>query len=187
VLAEEDRYPGYCRAGTRHPGAPTATRLRVEPETIHFIDRIQGAYAQDVAAVVGDAILKRRDGLFSYLLAVVIDDAAQGITHIVRGADLLDNTPRQIYLQRALGLPAPAYGHVPVLVEADGSKLAKSARAVPVHQTTPRFQLFRVLQLLDLSPPSCLEGAAVSELWAWARDNFGLNRLSKHLALRLER
>ena len=75
-------------------------------------------------------ILKRRDQLFAYLLAVVVDDAAQGVTHVVRGADLLDNTPRQIYLQRLLGLPTPAYAHVPVLVEADGSKLAKSARSV---------------------------------------------------------
>jgi glutamyl-Q tRNA(Asp) synthetase len=186
-LADEERYPGYCRGGPRSRGTPTAIRLRIESQTVAFVDRLQGAYQQDVAAVVGDPILKRRDGFFSYLLAVVIDDAAQDVTDVVRGADLLDNTPRQIYLQRALGLPAQRYAHVPVLTEADGSKLAKSARALRAHQTTPRFQLFRVLQLLELQPPSVLAGAEIDELWAWARQNYSLKRLSSRRTLPLER
>ena len=93
--------------GPQAPGAATATRLRVDPGYVQFRDRIQGSYRQDVAAAVGDVILKRRDQLFAYLLAVVVDDAAQGVTHVVRGADLLDNTPRQIHLQRLLGLHTP--------------------------------------------------------------------------------
>jgi glutamyl-Q tRNA(Asp) synthetase len=185
-LADDGRYPGYCRGGARNPSAATATRLRVEPETIRFTDRLQGAYAQDVACVAGDAILKRRDGFFSYLLAVVIDDAAQGVTHIVRGADLLDETPRQIYLQDKLALPMPEYAHVPVLVEPDGSKLAKSARAVPADRTASRTQLLKVLHLLELGPPLSLSGAPLGELWGWARAHWASNRLSKRLTLPLE-
>ena len=185
-LADEERYPGTCRSGPGNPGAPTATRLRIEPGTIEFTDRVQGRYAEDAAAV-GDAILKRRDRWFSYLLAVVTDDAEQRVTHVVRGADLLDSTPRQIYLQRALNLPTVHYAHVPVLVEADGSKLAKSARTVPADRTNPRVELFRVLQLLQLQPPHALAGAPVRELWAWARRNFSINRLPRARELRLER
>ncbi|MGD0493913.1 MAG: tRNA glutamyl-Q(34) synthetase GluQRS [Steroidobacteraceae bacterium] len=185
-LADEERYPGFCRGGPRNPGAATATRLRVDPETIGFDDRLQGAHAQDVAAAVGDAILKRRDGYFSYLLAVVVDDAAQGVTHVVRGADLLHDTPRQIYLQRKLALPVPRYAHVPVLVEPDGSKLAKSTRSVPADRTEPSKLLLEVLHLLGLAPPPGLIGAPVSELWAWAQAHWTLNRLYKRLALPLE-
>jgi glutamyl-Q tRNA(Asp) synthetase len=185
-LAGEERYPGYCRDGVRNPGAATAIRLRVAPETVRFVDRLQGAQAQNVASAVGDAILRRRDGFFSYLLAVVIDDAAQGVTHVVRGADLLDDTPRQIYLQRSLVLPTPQYLHVPVLAEPDGSKLAKSARAVPADQTAPRVQLLKVLRLLQLEPPRALEGAPVSELWGWAQAHWAPIRLSKGPTLHLE-
>jgi glutamyl-Q tRNA(Asp) synthetase len=185
-LADEERYPGYCRGGARNSGAATATRLRVEPETIRFTDRLQGAQSQDVSTVVGDAILRRRDGFFSYLLAVVIDDAAQGVTHVVRGADLLDDTPRQIYLQRQFGLPIPRYAHVPVVVEPDGSKLAKSARSVPADKTAPQTQLLKILRLLKLTPPAALAAAPVAELWAWARADWATNRLSQCLTLPLE-
>ncbi len=185
-LNGEERYPGHCRGGVRHPGAATATRLRIDPQMIGFTDRLQEGYAQDVAAAVGDVVLKRRDGFFSYLLAVVVDDAAQGISHVVRGADLLDQTPRQIYLQRALDLPTPCYAHVPVLTEADGSKLAKSAHSVPADRTTPCAQLLHILRLLQLDPPGSLSGAAVGELWAWARENWAPIRLSNRRTLRLE-
>ncbi len=178
-LAGQIRYPGYCRAGARRAGSPTATRLRIEPQTITFTDRVQGSQSEDVACVRGDAILRRRDGFFAYLLAVVVDDAAQGITHVVRGADLLEDTPRQIYLQRSLTLPTPRYAHAPVLVEPGGAKLAKSARSVPVDRTGPQFHLLKVLQLLGLAPPGALEGAPVAEIWAWARANWALTRLSK--------
>ena len=114
-------------------------------------DRIQGMFRQDVAAAVGDIILKRRDQLFAYVLAVVVDDAAQGVTHIVRGADLLDNTPRQIILQRLLGLPQPGYAHVPVLTEPDDSKLAKSRAQRSAATRTRRCRnCCRVFSLLGL-------------------------------------
>jgi glutamyl-Q tRNA(Asp) synthetase len=106
-LADEDRYPGTCRERPRLAGAAMGSRLRVEPRQINFIDRIQGQFRQDVAAACGDLLLKRRDQIYAYVLAVVVDDADTGVTHVLRGADLLDNTPRQIYLQQALGLPTP--------------------------------------------------------------------------------
>ena len=167
-LADEDRYPGHCRDAPRVPDTPTALRLRVEPGHIQFTDRIQGTFRQDVAAASGDLVLRRRDGLFAYLLAVVVDDDAQGITHVVRGADLLDTTPRQIHLQRALGMASPSYAHVPVLVEADGSKLAKSARSMRADAAAVLPQLLRVFTLLQLSPPPELRDGSRDDAWRWA-------------------
>jgi glutamyl-Q tRNA(Asp) synthetase len=181
-LADEDRYPGSCRERPLIPGVATATRLRVDPGFVQFSDRIQGSYRQDVAAAVGDVILKRRDQLFAYLLAVVVDDAAQGVTHVVRGADLLDNTPRQIYLQRLLGLPAPAYAHVPVLVEPDGSKLAKSARSAPLRERTAQAQLLHIFDLLGLEPPADLATATLGEAWTWAIARWDTKRVGRRLA-----
>jgi glutamyl-Q tRNA(Asp) synthetase len=176
-LAGEGRYPGYCRGGPRDSSVATATRLKIEPQSITFDDRIQGSYTQDVASVMGDAILRRRDGFFAYLLAVVVDDAAQGVTHVVRGADLLADTPRQIYLQRSLALPPPRYAHVPVLVESDGSKLAKSTRSIPARESGPQNQLLKVLQLLEMEPPVTLQGAPTGAIWQWAHANWASNRL----------
>jgi glutamyl-Q tRNA(Asp) synthetase len=184
-LAEADRYPGSCRQGPLIPGAPTATRLRVDPGYVQFSDRIQGTYRQDVAAAVGDVILKRRDQLFAYVLAVVIDDAAAGVTHVVRGADLLDNTPRQIYLQRLLGLPTPAYAHVPVLVEAGGGKLAKSARSVHVDARSALPQLLRVFELLGLGTPPDRAPSTIGAAWAWATQRWDIGLTPKRLTLPL--
>jgi len=184
-LADEDRYPGHCRAGPLMPGLPTATRLRVDSGCVQFADRIQGMFRQDVAAAVGDVVLRRRDRLFSYMLAVVIDDAAQRITHVVRGADLLDNTPRQIYLQRLLGLESPSYAHVPVLTEANGGKLAKSARSVRLDVDAALPQLLKVFGLLGLSPSSELTGAPLSDAWKWAIERWNINSVPKRLAISL--
>lgn len=181
-LAEESRYPGLCRSGPLSPGSATATRLRVEPGRIEFTDGIQGRFRQDVAAAVGDIVLRRRDGLFAYVMAVVIDDAAQGVTHVVRGADLLDNTPRQIYLQRLLELPEPNYCHVPVLTEPDGQKLAKSARSVHLDNAIAMQQLLEIFDLLNLAPPSDLADAALHEAWQWAHAHWRLQRVPKRLA-----
>src|SRR5690606_39334801 len=110
-----------------------AIRLRVpDGSRVSFVDRIQGEYSQDVAAAVGDFVLKRADGWWAYQLAVVVDDGAQGITEVVRGADLLDSTPRQLLLQRALGHPHPRYLHLPLVLDADGRKLSKSAGSLAV-------------------------------------------------------
>jgi glutamyl-Q tRNA(Asp) synthetase len=187
VLADEERYPGHCRTRRTRAGTAAAIRLQVNPREVHLVDRIQGAYRQDVAAAVGDVILRRRDRLFSYLLAVVVDDAAQEITHVVRGADLLDNTPRQIYLQQELALPSPLYAHVPVLVEADGSKLAKSARSVRLDPAQARLQLLRVFVLLGLDPPSEIADGGIGAAWGWARERWDIKRLASGQTLHLDR
>ncbi len=184
-LEDEARYPGTCRARPSVMGVPTATRLRVEPLSIQFTDRIQGTYRQDVAAAVGDIILRRRDQVFAYLLAVVVDDAAQGITHVVRGADLLDNTPRQILLQRLLGLPTPAYAHVPVLTEADDSKLAKSRRSVRLDGAEALPQLLGVFAMLGLTPPDSLAMATTAQALSWAIEQWQVKRVPKRLNVRV--
>ncbi|MDB6086359.1 MAG: glutamyl-Q tRNA(Asp) synthetase [Gammaproteobacteria bacterium] len=181
-LADEERYPGHCREGPLRPGVPTAIRLRVDPGRIQFADRIQGSFRQDVAAAVGDVVLRRRDQFFSYLLGVVVDDSAQHVTHVVRGADLLDNTPRQIHLQRLLHVDTPSYAHVPVLTEAGGEKLAKSLRSVRLESSSALPQLVAVFGLLGLSPPSDLAAMPLGEAWAWAIGQWKIENVPKRLA-----
>ena len=122
-----------ARPHGRHP----AWRLRVPAGPVEFHDRIRGTQRQDLREEVGDFVLRRADGLWAYQLAVVVDDALQGITEVVRGADLLDSTPRQLMLQRRLGLPQPAYAHLPLLLDAQGAKLSKSLRSAPVDGGDP--------------------------------------------------
>ena len=184
-LADEDRYPGTCRERPLLANSPTATRLRVESGYVQFTDRIQGTFRQDVAAAVGDLVLRRRDHLFTYVLAVVVDDAQENISRIVRGADLLDNTPRQIYLQRVLGLHTPQYAHVPVLLEPDGRKLAKSARSVHLEVDSAISQLYRVFELLNLSPPMEFMTAKIPDAWRWAIRQWTNAPILRHLSLQL--
>jgi glutamyl-Q tRNA(Asp) synthetase len=184
-LADEERYPGTCRAKPAPSGA-AATRLMVESRRIQFADRIQGVFRQDVAAAVGDLTLRRRDGIVAYLLAVVIDDAEQQVTHVVRGADLLDNTPRQIYLQQVLGLPTPSYAHVPLLMEPSGLKLAKSARSIRIETDSAERQLIAVFALLNLAPPADLCSAKLDEIWAWGRSAWRIANIPQRLAIRLD-
>jgi glutamyl-Q tRNA(Asp) synthetase len=183
-LEDEDRYPGTCRARSLAAGTPCSTRLRIEAGTVSFNDRIQGRFRQDVSAAVGDIILRRRDSIFAYVLAVVVDDAAQGVTHVVRGADLLDNTPRQIYLQRALGMERPSYAHVPVLMERDGGKLAKSRRSMRLGADSPAAHLLPVFSQLGLAPPESLQSAALAEIWSWAIGRWDIGNVPKCLSLR---
>lgn len=132
-------YPGTCRNGL-HGKLPRAWRVRVPDgaaATICFNDRWQGRQCQNLATELGDFVLRRADGLWAYQLAVVVDDAAQGITHVVRGADLLDSTPRQIHLQHLLGLPTPVYLHVPVVTNAVGEKLSKQSGAQAIDLAYP--------------------------------------------------
>jgi glutamyl-Q tRNA(Asp) synthetase len=184
-LEDEARYPGTCRVAPSAAGVATATRLRVDPGTILFTDRIQGTFRQEVSAAIGDVILRRRDRIFAYLLAVVVDDAAQGVTHVVRGADLLDNTPRQILVQRLLGLPTPQYAHVPVLTESDGTKLAKSRRSVRVSAEHALPQLLTVFSLLGMTPPRDLSRANISEAWSWAVGQWQVGQVPKRLHARV--
>lgn len=148
-------YPGTCRGGIAagRAGAPLAIRLRVGDERIEFHDAVQGAQVQDLARDVGDFIVRRADGLFAYQLAVVVDDAAQGITSVVRGADLLASTARQICLQRCLHVPTPEYLHVPVAIDDDGHKLSKQTLAHPLPDD-PVPALLAAWRFLDQREPA---------------------------------
>jgi glutamyl-Q tRNA(Asp) synthetase len=162
------RYPGTCRNGLPPGAAPRAWRLRVSDEPVSFEDAVQGSYTQQLERDVGDFVLLRADGYFAYQLAVVVDDADQGITHVVRGADLLDSTPRQIYLQRLLGVPVPAYTHLPVAVNAAGEKLSKQTRAEAVDVSRPVASLFAAWRFLGQEASPNIEEASVDEFWRWA-------------------
>jgi glutamyl-Q tRNA(Asp) synthetase len=146
-------YPGTCREGLKGREA-RAWRLRVPDGMVAWTDRRLGVQLQDVAAEVGDFVLKRADGLFAYQLAVVVDDGAQGITQVVRGEDLVDNTPRQLLLQRALGLPQPAYLHAPLVLGANGEKLSKQNGAAALDLRDPRSVVVNALSVLGLSVSS---------------------------------
>ncbi|MGD9599353.1 MAG: tRNA glutamyl-Q(34) synthetase GluQRS [Steroidobacteraceae bacterium] len=165
-MGDGGAYPGTCRHGATRPG-PAATRFRVDDGDYVFDDRFQGT-VHGAWRSRGDVVVRRRDGVVAYQLAVVVDDAWQGITDVVRGADLLDSTPWQLAIGQALGYPLARYAHLPVLVEPDGRKLAKSRRTIPVDSRRAGAALAQALTLLGLAPPADLAGAAPSELWAWA-------------------
>lgn len=176
-------YQGQCRNGMRGGRLEHAMRLITDNNRIQFCDRLLGNYAQRLEAEVGDFVLRRADGLFAYQLAVVVDDAAQGITHVVRGADIVDSTPRQIYLQRLLSYSTPAYLHLPLAVNAQGEKLSKQTLAPALNITNPQPQLFRVLEFLGQCPPSELARANLTELWSWAVANWAVHKIPSQRAL----
>lgn len=161
-------YPGTCRAGLQPHQAARAWRLRLIPGELAFVDRIQGRLVQDLARDVGDFVLLRADGQFAYQLAVVVDDAFQGVRQVVRGADLLDSTPRQIALQRCLGLAPPTYAHVPVATNAAGEKLSKQTRAPALDAARAAANLVQALTFLGQAPEAALARADVAEVWEWA-------------------
>jgi glutamyl-Q tRNA(Asp) synthetase len=161
-------YPGTCRGGLAPGRTPRATRVRVDTAVIEFEDAVQGRQRQDLATAVGDFVLVRADGLFAYQLAVVVDDAEQGITDVVRGADLLDSTPRQILLQRLLGLVTPHYLHLPVATNRRGEKLSKQTRARPIDSARPGAALARALRFLGQSVEDGVERASVGEILSQA-------------------
>lgn len=166
-LGAEAVYPGFCRDGIPDGKPARAIRFRAPSEVVAFDDRIAGRIEEHVGARTGDFVVRRADGLFAYQLAVVVDDGEQGVTQVVRGADLLYSTPRQIALQRALGLATPEYAHVPLVVNADGAKLGKRDGALPLpslDETHVRETLARALHHLGLSvepdaPRAMLEAA----------------------------
>jgi glutamyl-Q tRNA(Asp) synthetase len=175
---EHDRdsgYPGTCRAGPTRSG-PTATRFRVEDVAVSFEDRLQGRCDFRLRER-GDVIIRRRDGEIAYQLAVVIDDALQGVTDVVRGADLLDSTPWQIALQQALKLPTPRYAHLPLVVEPGGQKLAKSKRSVALDPSIAGPQLYEALVILRQEPPAALESEPAPSIVQWACQNWQSARL----------
>ena len=163
---EAEGYPGTCRNGPTKPG-PTALRFRVSDTRVEFDDLFQGTQSFDLATC-GDFVIERRDGIASYQLAVVVDDAFQEITRVVRGADLIASTPWQIDLQRALSLPTPIYGHLPLLLEPDGAKLSKSRHALPLDRSQVAKGLTATLTLLSQRPPADLAHSTVKDVWKWA-------------------
>ena len=168
-------YPGLCRDGSNATEA--AQRVLTDNEPIQFTDRLQGQQSQRLEAESGDFIVLRRDGLIAYQLAVVVDDHLQGITDVVRGIDLLDSTPRQIWLQMLLGYATPDYCHIPVVLNDRGQKLSKShgARAVPLEQAAET--LVTALELLGQGPPRELCSSPLAEVWTWALANWDMQVL----------
>jgi glutamyl-Q tRNA(Asp) synthetase len=161
-------YPGTCRGGLPPGRRARALRVRTEPRRIELVDRLQGTLRQQLDREVGDFIIRRADGLVAYQLAVVVDDAEQQITHVVRGADLLDSTPRQLYLQQLLELPTPSYLHLPVAVDADTEKLSKQTFARDVIAGRDNAVLLDVLAFLNQAVPDSAQDASRDELWQWA-------------------
>lgn len=161
-------YDNWCRDGSGVSGH--AWRLRCEG-AITFIDQRQGRCHQQPGAE-GDFVIRRADGLFAYQLAVVVDDAASGVTDIVRGADLLPLTGRQILLQHSLGVATPRYLHLPLVVDASGQKLSKQRHAPPLLDTNPVPPLVTILQLLGQRPPATLQRATLATVWDWAHHHW---------------
>ncbi len=172
-------YPGTCRDRAIAIGEACAWRLRVPDGIVEFVDRVQGRVAQDVGREVGDFVLRRRDGLYAYQLAVVVDDAEQGVTDVVRGADLLASTPRQILLQRALGLPMPRYLHFPVATDARGEKLSKQNLAPALDARSAASLIPVALAFLGQDVP---EGASTGELLAQAARRWSPDRVPRATA-----
>jgi len=165
-------YPGTCRAGRSEGRSIKALRVRTDGATVEFDDLWQGKIARQIETDYGDFVVRRADGLFAYQLAVVVDDAEQGITEVVRGADLLESTPRQIHLQTLLGLPTPRYAHLPTAVNAQGEKLSKQTLAAPIDAKNSLPELIRVLVFLGQAPPAELRDADLEALWFWAIGNW---------------
>ena len=170
-------YPGTCRTGLAPGRKARSIRLRVGPETVVFDDLVFGKQSQIPAQQTGDFVIRRADGLIAYQLAVVVDDAADGITEVVRGRDLLESTGRQILLQRALGLPVPAYMHLPLVVDRNGRKLSKSQADDPVAHLSPEKALSLALQALGHFPP--VECSDIDQLWSWALRHWSPARIPR--------
>jgi glutamyl-Q tRNA(Asp) synthetase len=163
-----DIYPGICRDRQIPPDEPHALRVKVDNRTIIFQDELQGLISHKLAEQDGDFIVKRKDNIIAYQFAVVIDDDLQHVNHIVRGYDLLDETPKQIYLQQLLGLSTPSYMHVPVIVDEQGYKLSKQTQATAVDLKAPHRVIYELLVLLKQNPPVELQQASVADLLDWA-------------------
>ncbi|MFZ2266129.1 MAG: tRNA glutamyl-Q(34) synthetase GluQRS [Azonexus sp.] len=178
-------YPGTCRSGLPEGRSPRAWRLRVGTADVAFADRLQGAVSQQLERDVGDFVLRRADGLFAYQLAVVVDDHFQGISDIVRGADLLASTPRQIWLQACLGYAAPSYAHLPVASNAAGEKLSKQTLAPALDASQASRALVQALRFLGQPAPESLDKAPVPEIWAWALAHWSFAGIPRQPAIRL--
>jgi len=170
-------YPGHCR-DRKLSSADTAIRILVKPGEAHFVDGLQGLQRVDLAGKIGDYVIFRRDGLPAYHLAAVLDDADQGVTHVVRGCDLLAVTAIHVHLAKLLGLPSVEYLHVPVLCDAGGEKLSKRHRAASVAELPATDIAFAALSHIGAAPPAGLAGAPLDALWQWAIENWRIEALA---------
>ncbi|MES2636957.1 MAG: tRNA glutamyl-Q(34) synthetase GluQRS [Pseudomonadota bacterium] len=176
-------YSQTCLYQPLKPNTAPAFRIKTNSQAISFDDAIQGHIQQVLSKDCGDFVLKRADGLFTYQLAVVVDDAAQGVTHIVRGADLLNSTPRQIYLQQCLNLPTPRYAHIPIACNQAGEKLSKQTLAKSIDAKLASQQLFAALQFLGQNPPAEIQYIHLQEIWQWALTHWKIQSIqSQHSA-----
>lgn len=169
-------YPGTCRTGC--DASETSIRIRTTDQAIAFDDQLQGLQSQRLESESGDFVILRRDGLIAYHLAVVVSDHLEGITEIVRGVDLMDSTPRQIWLQRCLSFATPTYMHIPVAINADGQKLSKLTGAHAIPMQGKRGVLIEALAALRQQPVADLGEASLSEIWAWAIEHWRPDALS---------
>lgn len=163
-------YPGTCRRGC--DAEETAIRVLTGDEPIAFEDALQGAQSQVLERDSGDFVIRRRDGLIAYHLAVVVDDELEGVTEVVRGIDLIDSTPRQIWLQRLLGYRTPAYAHIPVITHENGDKLSKLTGAQGISLDEVTATLVAALVALQQAPPVDLEQCSLADIWRWALDHW---------------
>ncbi len=172
-------YAGTCRNNVQNKDRPGAVRIKTDNNIIEFEDSLYGLISQRLESETGDFILRRSDGIYAYQLAVVADDATQGITNVVRGADLLDSTPRQIYLQKLLGYSTPTYMHLPVAVNNQGEKLSKQTKAALLDISNPVKQLVEAVNFLGQESPIELLGSNVSSFWKWAIENWHPEKIHK--------
>lgn len=170
-------YPGTCRHKHSARGKACAWRVKTEDDLIVFQDILSGSVSQRLSYEVGDFVLRRADGVYAYQLAVVVDDNEQNITHVVRGADLRDSTPRQIYLQQLLDYPRLTYMHLPIVTNCAGEKLSKQTRAAPVDLSNVLGQLVTALRFLGQEPPEGLSGSDVPSFWQWAINNWQVDKI----------
>jgi glutamyl-Q tRNA(Asp) synthetase len=177
--AEGPVYPGTCRDGVSQSRQPRALRLDTRGAAVAFEDALQGRVVCNLEREYGDFVLYRADGVYAYQLAVVVDDAEQGITDVVRGADLLGSTPRQLYLQQLLGLAQPRYVHLPVAVDERGEKLSKQTFAAPVDAARPLPALVAALSFLGQRPPRELARSSVKSFWEWSIAHWTLDRVPR--------
>lgn len=169
-------YPGTCRDNDADLVAEYCLRIRIDDETYGFEDQIQGQYQQQLTREVGDFIIKRRGPLHAYQLAVVVDDADQGISHVVRGCDLLDSTPRQIFLQHCLGFPRLVYAHLPIITNEFGQKLSKQTHAPALDAHSSGTNLRQALRYLNQQePPPNIQHK--DDLLCWAAQHWELQRI----------
>lgn len=161
-------YPNTCLHKPIRPNTPIAWRIKTDDQIISFNDEFQLHQSQNLRNDIGDFVLKRADGLFAYQLAVVVDDNAQHVTHIVRGADLLQSTIRQIFLQYKLGITTPLYSHIPIVKNQLGDKLSKQTHAPPITKRKAIPNLLQAFAFLNLNPPKSMLDASIDECWSWA-------------------